>query len=83
MVCIDPERGEVVDQLHLPVSNPTSCTWGGPNHDVLYVTSAVHGLSPWQQALQPEAGCTFRVTGLGARGAPNVAWRGDLPCLKQ
>ncbi|XP_043227674.1 regucalcin-like [Amphibalanus amphitrite] len=83
VVCIDPERGQVVEELHLPVSNPTSCTWGGPHHDALYVTSALHGLSAWQQDVQPEAGCTFRVTGLGARGAPNVAWKAELPCLDQ
>lgn len=81
VACIDPERGEVVQQLHMPASNITSCTWGGPGHDVLYVTSAAHGLEKWQLDVQPAAGCTFRVTGLGARGAANVAWRAQLPGL--
>ncbi|XP_037090303.1 regucalcin-like [Pollicipes pollicipes] len=81
VACIDPERGQVVQQLHLPASNITSCTWGGPGHDVLYVTSALHGLEPWQLAVQPGAGCTYRVTGLGARGAPNVPWRAELAAL--
>jgi len=79
VACIDPERGEVVEELHLPASNVTSCCWGGPDLSVLYVTTAVHGLAGWQAGLQPGAGCTYRVTGLGARGAgESQAWRADL-----
>jgi sugar lactone lactonase YvrE len=39
----------------LPVSNPTSPVFGGPNLDRLYVTSAQHRLTPEQLAQEPLA----------------------------
>ena len=50
----------------------TSCAFGGPNWDILYVTSACIGLTAEQKAAQPEAGSLFEVTGLGVRGVPTV-----------
>jgi len=35
--------GDIVLKLDLPVSNPTSCTFGGPDGTTLYVTSAALG----------------------------------------
>src|SRR6185503_11432690 len=45
----------------LPVSQPTSCAFGGENLDELYVTSAREGLSLEQREAQPLAGAVFRV----------------------
>lgn len=39
VVCIDPRSGQQVLTVDLPVNDPTSCTFGGPLLDVLYVTS--------------------------------------------
>ncbi len=39
VVCIDPRSGQQVLTVQLPVNDPTSCTFGGPTLDVLYVTS--------------------------------------------
>lgn len=58
--------------IRLPVSQPTSCTFGGGNLDELYVTSAWDGLSAKERQEQPLAGALFRVRP-GVRGvAPAV-----------
>ena len=43
----------------LPVAQPTSCAFGGPDLATLYVTSAREGLSPAALAGQPLAGGLF------------------------
>lgn len=52
----------------LPVTNPTSCAFGGPDLATLYVTTARQGLSPEQLTAQPDAGALLAfepgVTGL-------------------
>lgn len=42
---LDPMTGATVAQIDLPVKRPTSCTFGGPNHEILYVTSASIGIA--------------------------------------
>lgn len=44
----------------------TSAAFGGPNLDILYVTTASRGDLP------EEAGHLFKITGLGTRGTPGV-----------
>lgn len=55
--------------VRLPVSMPTSCTFGGPDLDELFVTSASEGLSAEARAAQPLAGAIFRLRP-GVRGLP-------------
>jgi sugar lactone lactonase YvrE len=43
----------------LPVSQTTSCAFGGPGLDVLYITSASTGLTDAQRRRQPHAGALF------------------------
>jgi sugar lactone lactonase YvrE len=52
--------------VRLPVSNVTSCTFGGPALADLYITSAREGLSPAELADQPLAGGLFVCRGAGA-----------------
>lgn len=61
----DP-AGRLLQRIPMPVSHPTSLTFGGPALDVLYVTSISrsHRLA----ASEAEAGGVFAVTGLGATG---------------
>lgn len=54
--------------VRLPVTHPTMCNFGGPDLDVLYVTSGSVFLSAAQRAQQPLAGALFAVHGLGVRG---------------
>ncbi|WP_431283665.1 SMP-30/gluconolactonase/LRE family protein [Humitalea sp. 24SJ18S-53] len=61
----DP-TGRLVLRLRMPVTYPTSLSFGGPALDVLYVTSISksHRLT----APEPEAGGLFAITGLGVTG---------------
>jgi sugar lactone lactonase YvrE len=64
--------GRLERVIKLPVSQPTSCCFGGERLDELYVTSAWEGLSPRQRREEPLAGALFRVRP-GLRGiAPAV-----------
>lgn len=45
----------------MPVTRPTSCAFGGPSYDDLYVTSAWTRLSADDRVEQPLAGAVFRV----------------------
>jgi sugar lactone lactonase YvrE len=55
--------------ITLPVSQPTSCAFGGDGLDELYVTSAWDGLSSTERHAQPLAGAVFRALP-GVRGLP-------------
>ena len=39
VVRINPSNGQVDFVVHLPVKSPTSCTFGGPNLDELFITT--------------------------------------------
>lgn len=47
--------------IELPVARVTSCTFGGPDLQTLFLTSASIGLDPDQAAAQPLAGGLFSV----------------------
>jgi sugar lactone lactonase YvrE len=47
--------------VQLPVSNVSSCAFGGSDLRDLYITSAWEELSAEERALQPLAGDLFRV----------------------
>jgi sugar lactone lactonase YvrE len=55
--------------IKLPVSQPTSCAFGGAELDELYVTSAWEGLSDADRRAQPLAGALFRIR-IRVRGVP-------------
>lgn len=58
--------GEIVKNIKLPVPHVTSAAFGGPNFDVLFITSA----SSSEMDPPDDAGRVFKVTGLGAKGLP-------------
>ncbi len=61
--------GRIDGAIPLPVANPTCCCFGGPQLDILYITSAAQRLTPQQLAQQPLAGSLFAVRP-GIRGLP-------------
>ena len=63
--------------IRLPVSRPTSCAFGGPDLDELYVTSAWKGLSTDARRAEPLAGALFRLRP-GVRGALPSVFRDDV-----
>lgn len=60
--------GTIVRTIDMPIRHPTSVTFGGPDLDILYVTSISrsHALADDH----PDAGGLFAVEGLGVRGLP-------------
>ncbi|XP_004520695.1 regucalcin [Ceratitis capitata] len=61
---VKPSTGEVLLEIKFPCKQITSVAFGGPNLDILYVTTSKLNDQP------PPAGSTFKVTGLGAKGLP-------------
>ena len=70
----DPQ-GSVERVINLPVPRPTSCTFGGPNLDILYVTTARIRLSAQQLAEAPLSGSVLAVD-VGIKGLPDPAFGG-------
>ena len=66
----DPVTGEKLLELQVPVLKPTSCCFGGPKYDTLYVTSGLIGAGPEEIEKFPLSGGIFSVTGLGVTGLP-------------
>ena len=66
--------GNVERTIDLPVENPTSCTFGGPDLDILYVTTATQKMRPGQLAAQPLAG-TILAFRPGVTGLPEPLYR--------
>ena len=73
--CWNPETGKLLDRIELPVSNVTSCAFGGKDLDTLYVTTARSGLSETDLKKQEYAGSLFRVA-MGVRGVPSFPFGG-------
>jgi sugar lactone lactonase YvrE len=57
----NPRTGTLLDQVPVPALNVTSCTFGGPGLDRLYITTARVGLDAAQLQAQPHAGGVFAV----------------------
>jgi sugar lactone lactonase YvrE len=55
--------------VHVPISHPTSCAFGGPDLTDLYITSAAKHLSTAQRLEHPHAGAVLRMQP-GVRGRP-------------
>jgi sugar lactone lactonase YvrE len=68
---LDPS-GTLSAIVQLPVSRVTSCAFGGPRLEDLYVTSARIGLSEEQLRAEPHGGGVFLVRPgpRGVRGSP-------------
>lgn len=62
-----------VEMIELPVQSPTSCTFGGPDLQTLYVTSARFGMSEAELAARPLEGALTAVQ-VSAQGQPSSAF---------
>ena len=71
VTCWDPETKKSLLTLKIPgAKNITSCCFGGPDYEWLFVTSATFGLSEEELAAYPNSGSVFVVKDLGASGRP-------------
>ncbi|WP_084649478.1 SMP-30/gluconolactonase/LRE family protein [Saccharospirillum impatiens] len=53
------ETGQTQAKYSVPAQQPTSCCFGGENSNLLFITSAVEGLSDSQKQKMPDAGKVF------------------------
>lgn len=74
LIRFTPE-GKIDREVKLPVSQPTMCAFGGPDLDVLYVTSAAAGLGLVRKVVEPHAGGLFRLRP-GVRGLSRHVFAG-------
>ena len=70
----NPDTGEKVFTIKLPVAKVTSCTFGGENLEDLYITSAKTGLNEKELKNQPLAGSLFLIKNCGFKGCPTVTF---------
>lgn len=76
VVRIDPNTGKLLQKINFPAKRITSCCFGGPNYDELFVTSAAAGEDESEMKQFPLAGSLFKVTGLGVKGYPPNIYQG-------
>ena len=55
--------------IKVPTHRPTCCAFGGPNLDILYITTASQQMTAEELAKQPFAG-SLLVIDAGVRGLP-------------
>jgi L-arabinonolactonase len=67
--------GRIDRVIELPVQRPTSVQFGGPDLDVLFVTTAMQKLSAEELAKQPLAGALLALEP-GVRGVPEARYTG-------
>ncbi|GCE49562.1 sugar lactone lactonase YvrE [Thermosporothrix hazakensis] len=67
--------GEVERIIPIPAPHVTSCTFGGPRMDELYITTARKALSTEQLARSPFSGDLFRLK-VGIQGLPVYRFKG-------
>lgn len=67
--------GKLDMTIDLPVEKPSRPMFGGPNLDVLYLTT-IGGEDMDPHAHQPQAGGLFAITGLGVQGVPQARFAG-------
>ena len=57
--CYNPYTGELLMKVEVPALNVTSCAFGGPDLDMLYITTARSGLTEKQLEEYPLSGSLF------------------------
>lgn len=67
--------GERLAELRVPAQRPTSCAFGGPELDRLFITSASRDLTGGELATQPQAGGLF-MTVPGVKGVAEPLFAG-------
>lgn len=57
----NPKSGQLLQKIEVPAHNVSSCAFGGPNLDTLYITSARVDMKPEELEALPLAGGLFSV----------------------
>ena len=75
VACFDPDSGELIGKIAVPAHNVTSCAFGGPNLDLLYITTASIDMTPQEIDNYPMAGSVF-VVSPGVKGVKGTFFGG-------
>lgn len=68
--------GKQLQCIDFPAKRITSCCFGGPNYDELFVTCGRSGAPEQELKDLPLSGSLFRVTGLGVKGLKPSVYEG-------
>jgi sugar lactone lactonase YvrE len=71
----DPRTGRLIERIDVPAARTSSCVFGGPDLDMLYITTASIGVGPAELAAQEHAGGLFAYKP-ALRGARSVPFKG-------
>nr|KAF7264319.1 hypothetical protein GWI33_000318 [Rhynchophorus ferrugineus] len=66
----NPRTGELLQVVALPARDVTSAMWGGPNLDILFVTTSRVSLTDEEKKYYPAAGGVFAIRHLHTKGLP-------------
>lgn len=75
VIRINPESGQLSAVITLPVPKPTSCAFGGPEMNELYITTCRENMSRKEIEKAPLSGSLFKVK-LPVKGLPVQAFEG-------
>lgn len=76
VVQLDRATGDVLERLSLPVSQVSSCAFGGPHLRTLFITTASEGLGSDWRLREPMAGAVFAME-TGTEGLPSDPYRSE------
>ncbi|MHB1336356.1 MAG: SMP-30/gluconolactonase/LRE family protein [Candidatus Humimicrobiaceae bacterium] len=57
----DPDTGKLIEKVPVPAPNVTCCTFGGPDMDELYITTASFGMTEEDKKRYHDAGKLFKL----------------------
>ncbi|XP_076266797.1 regucalcin-like isoform X3 [Rhynchophorus ferrugineus] len=66
----NPVTGQLLQVVPIPARDVTSVMWGGPNLDILFVTTSRRSLTEDERKTSNAAGSVFAVTNLRTKGIP-------------
>ncbi|VEN44279.1 unnamed protein product [Callosobruchus maculatus] len=67
---VNPTTRKLLKVIPIPARDVTSAMFGGPNLDILFVTSSRVSLTAKERLFYPAAGSLFAVKNLKAKGLP-------------
>lgn len=75
--CWNPVTGQLIRTINVPAKNVTSCAFGGPNLETLYITTARQATSDEELKKFPEAGGVFKINPR-VKGTKAFFFKGDF-----
>jgi len=57
----NPKNGKILEKIQVPAKNVTAVAFGGPNLDILFITTAQIAMSPEDEKRYPDAGNIFTI----------------------